>query len=112
MSALGLEKLSGSAKALWTLATIVVSAASALVSTAIYIHDLIGKVDVLTAQVDSMSKQLKQVSKSTPLKFDFNGTADPVCPDGSFLTGLRVGADDHGNTHGNIWCAKVQPEIQ
>ena len=112
MSALGLEKVSGTVKALWTFGTIFVSVVTAIASTAIYVHDLIQRVDALEGQVNSMSQQLKQVSSATRFNFDFNGSADPICADGSFLRGLRFGVDSNGNPHGNIWCSKVQPEIQ
>ena len=67
----------------------------------------------LITQVNTMSQQLKRVSADSKINVDyFNGNYNPHCESGSFLDGIRFGVDDHGNPHGTIYCAKVQPAIQ
>jgi hypothetical protein len=133
----GLERISGTMKAVWTIITIVISVVTAISSTAIYINnlnrtvadlktqvgtmasavahipDLNRDVTNLTTKVNTMSQQLKRVSSDTPMNQDyFNGTSTPHCESGSFIDGIRFGVDGHGNPHGTIYCAKVQPAIE
>ena len=115
----GLEKLSGTAKAIWGLITIVVSAATAVASAAIYFNNLRHDMDevkqqmsAVKQQMDTMFQQLKVVSPIIVKGADFNGNSTPLCDSGSFMTGLRIGVDGNGNPHGDIRCAKVQPAIQ
>jgi hypothetical protein len=65
-------------------------------------------------QLTTMSQQLKLFgAEGPPIPVHYNGSMEttPHCPPGSFLVGLRIGVDDHGNPYGDIRCAKVQPVI-
>jgi hypothetical protein len=109
---LDVGRISGSAKAIWTLVTVGVSIVTAIGSTAIYVHDLIGRVTTLEVQANTMSQQLKRVSAVTTKPADFNGNATPQCDNGSFMVGTRFGVDPNLNPHGTILCAKVQPAVE
>jgi len=107
-----LEKISGTAKAVWALITIVVSIVTAIASTAIYINNLNREVSGLETEVNAMSNQLKQVSTPTSQNVDFNGNGPSQCENGSFMIGIRISVDPHLNSHGSILCGKVQPAIE
>jgi hypothetical protein len=137
----GLERISGSAKAIWTLITIGVSVVTAITSTAVYINNLISKVSILDTKVSTlktkistlepkaialeakvstlepivvtMSTQLRRVSAPLPPgPVDYyNGSRTQQCEPGTFVVGLRIGIGDNNNPRGNLVCAKVQPAL-
>jgi hypothetical protein len=109
---LGLERISGTAKATWALITIVVSIVTAIASTAIYIHDRNRDISDLITEVNTISTALKRVSATTSQNVDFNGNGPSQCPNGSFMVGVRISVDPNLNSHGSILCAKVQPAIE
>jgi hypothetical protein len=109
---LGIERISGSAKAIWTLLTVAVSIVTAIGSTAIYVHDLISRVNALETQVNTISQQLKQVSVGKMGPDDvFNGGGTQKCDPGNFMVGIRIGIGPNSNPHGSLVCAKVQPAL-
>ena len=106
---LGLERISGSAKAIWTLLTVAVSIVTAIGSTAIYVHDLIAKVNALEVQVNTISQQLKRVNVGEMGPDDlFNGGGTQKCAPGNFMVGIRIGIGANSNPHGALVCAKVE----
>src|SRR5262245_40001378 len=86
---MGLERISGTAKAMWTLITIVVSIVTAIASTAIYINDLVRTVKALDKQVTAMSNQLKWSKYTSKPVEHWNSTEDQHCDPGSFMVGAR-----------------------
>src|SRR5262249_40256830 len=59
----GLERISGTAKAIWTIITIVVSGITAIGSTFIYIHDLNRNINELNRDVADLRKQISDMNQ-------------------------------------------------
>ncbi|KRQ16850.1 hypothetical protein [Bradyrhizobium manausense] len=107
-STIDLGQITTRAKTLWAVGTAAVSIITALVSTAIYVHDLIGRIDSLEKKVDRMAQQLSVVSPVTSRPVDhWNGTEDQKCEPGSVMVGARIGS----GLNGTIFCTKVQPAV-
>jgi ABC-type phosphate transport system substrate-binding protein len=83
---------------------------AAIVSAAIYVHDVSGRLEKLETQVTMMSQQLKRVTPVTTKWVEsFNGRVMPQCDIGSFMAGVQITVHANGSASGTLLCAKAQP---
>jgi hypothetical protein len=105
----GLNEASVMAKSVWGLIVVGFSMMAAIITFAIYVHDLLARVDRLDAQVQSMSQQLRKVSPTAKRQVAaWNTSEGEKCETGSVMVGAAIGSA----LNGAIICAKLQPAIE
>jgi hypothetical protein len=98
-------------KVLWGIGGIAVSIAAALVTTTLYINDLLSAIKRLDKQVAAINQVLSFDRKYESKAATFNGNADdPLCPPGFVMRGVRITYQDiTSSPHGSIECVNLRP---
>jgi hypothetical protein len=102
----------GKLKALWWVGGVIVSIAVALITTTLYINDLLSKIGRLERQVAAINEALSFGTKIDRKAVTFNGNEeDPKCASGSVMRGVRISFKDiTNNPNGSIDCISITPK--
>jgi hypothetical protein len=98
-------------KALWWVGGAIVSIAVALITTTLYINDLLSKLSRLEKQVAAINEALSFGNKIERKGVTFNGNEeDPKCAPGYVMRGVRITYKEiTNNPNGTIDCISLTP---
>ncbi|MGJ4927452.1 hypothetical protein ACQR1K_09925 [Bradyrhizobium sp. HKCCYLRH3095] len=101
----------GKLKALWWVGGALVSIAVALVTTTLYINDLLSKISRLEKQVAAINAALSFEKAIERKAVTFNGNEeDPKCGPGMVMRGVRISYKDiTSSPNGSIDCISLTP---
>jgi hypothetical protein len=102
----------GKLKALWWVGGVIVSIAVALITTTLYINDLLYKISRLEKQVVAINDALSFGNKIERKNVTFNGNEeDPKCAPGYVMRGVRISYKDiTSSPNGSIDCISLTPK--
>jgi hypothetical protein len=115
------ERTSGSAgdwfylnriRALWAVGGIIVSIVAAIITTTLYVNDLLARIKRLELQTTAINEALSFRNKIDRKDVTFNGKEeDPKCLPGYVMTGVRITYKDiTNNPNGSIDCISLTPK--
>ena len=96
---------------LWTVGGIIVSIIGAIITSTLYVSDLLRKIDRLEQQVSAINKALSFGNTGEVRGVVFNGpTASTPCPENSVLREVRISYQNiTSSPQGEIRCVSLKP---